>query len=264
MNYLLSLAQIHDLHVDSERDPVVADSVLGLRSSAPQLFWCCKLQREVPLNMHANKLHSSATVPANPPAVFSSQVLNTTTERPQSLHPYWVTNTKYHLLWYRSLSQTACRITEMLIILLAVFLHKHKRAHAKMFWGLISMSLWSGVAYPLEFCLLNHTHTCRLTHKRTHSRVTCSGLEIGGGCRFMVGSLAHSLLLLLETCHGFLIWPVTCYIRVAQLCAAASKDVRANNESFRAYLSKIHPASSFIIRSALTVPSIRFIPQIKM
>lgn len=139
--------------------PLLQIQYWGFVVQLHNFLWCCKLQHEVPLNMHANKLHSSATVPANPPAVFSSQVLNTTTERPQSLHPYWVTNTKYHLLWYRSLSQTACRITEMLIILLAVFLHKHKRAHAKMFWGLISMSLWSGVAYPLEFCLLNHTHT---------------------------------------------------------------------------------------------------------
>lgn len=151
--------------------PLLQIQYWGFVVQLHNFFWCCKLQHEVPLNMHANKLHSSATVPANPPAVFSSQVLNTTTERPQSLHPYWVTNTKYHLLWYRSLSQTACRITEMLIILLAVFLHKHKRAHAKMFWGLISMSLWSGVAYPLEFCLLNHTHTHAgwHTNARTHA-----------------------------------------------------------------------------------------------
>lgn len=187
--------------------PENADYSVGIRSSPPHL-WCYKLQHEVPLKMHANEHRSLATVRTNPPAVFSSQVLNTTTERPQSLHPYWVTNTKYHLLWYHGLSQTASRITEVLIILLAVFLHKHEWADAKMFWGVISMSLWSGVALPFGVLFIKpHTHTCRLTHKRTHSRVTCSGLEIGGGCRFMVDSLAHSLLLLLETCHGFLICP---------------------------------------------------------
>ena len=150
--YIISTICVH-----RERRPSDADYSLGIRSSAPHL-WGYKLQREVAFN--ANKHHSSATVPANPPAVFSSQVLNTTTERPQSLHPYWVTNTKYHLLWYRSLSQTACRITEVLIILLAVFLHKHERAHAKMFWGVVSMSLWSGVALPFGVLFIKpHTHT---------------------------------------------------------------------------------------------------------
>lgn len=65
----------------------------------------------------------------------------------------------------------------------------------------------------------------------------------------MVGSLAHSLLLLLETCHGFLIWPRDLLHQGGP--AAASKDDRANNESFKAYLSKTHPASGFIIRSAI-------------
>lgn len=40
-----------------------------------------------------------------------------------------------------ALSQTPCRITAMLIILLAVFLHKQDQDHAKMFWGVISMLL---------------------------------------------------------------------------------------------------------------------------
>lgn len=166
----------------------------------------------------------NATVSDNPPAVFSSQVLNTTTERPQSLHPYWVTNTKYHLLWYHSLSQTACRITEMLIILLAVFLHKHDRAHAKMFWGVISVLLWSGVAFPFGvLCIKTRTHAHIDTQTHTLTR-HLQWLEIGGGSRFMVGSLARSEVLLpcWRPATASLSGPMTCYMRVAQLCAPAS------------------------------------------
>lgn len=151
---------------------------------------------------NTNKQHSSATVPDNPPAVFSSQVLNTTTEVPQSLHPHWVTNTKYHLLWYLSLSQTACRIAEMLIILLAVFLYKQDQAHAKMFWGVISMLLWSGVALPFGVLFIK-THTHWHTNTRTHASPAVVGnwwwLQIYG---WQSGSLP---VLLLETCHSFLI-----------------------------------------------------------
>lgn len=40
-----------------------------------------------------------------------------------------------------ALSQTAFMIAEKLIIILAVFLYKQARGHAKMFWGVISMLL---------------------------------------------------------------------------------------------------------------------------
>lgn len=148
-----------------------------------------------------------ATVPDNPPAVFfSSQVSNTTTEVPQPLHPHWVTNTKYHLLWYRSLSQTAFRIAEKLIILLAVFLYKQERAHAKMFWGVISMLLWSGVALPFGVLFIKkHTHTHTLWHPNT--RAHASPAVVGNWWWLQIyGWQSGSLpVLLLETCHGFLI-----------------------------------------------------------
>lgn len=134
----------------------------------PPNLWCYQSEHNVRLytkKQNTSKQRSLVAVPANPPAVISSQVLNTTTERPQSLHPHWVTNTKYHLLWYHSLSQTACRITEMLIILLVVFLHKQDRARAKMFWGVISMLLWSGVMLPFGVLFMKtHVHTNTHTH----------------------------------------------------------------------------------------------------
>lgn len=235
-----------------ERDPYLPWRWLisGIYSS-PSRRRRYQRQREVPLNMAANKQHRWPA-PGNPPALFSSQVLNTTTERPQSLHPYWVTNTKYHLLWYRSLSQTGCRITEMLIILLAMFLHKHVRAYAKMFWGVISMSLWSGVAIPFGVLFSKtHTHMQVDTQTRALTRhlqwfgnwwwLQIYGWQSGPLPAVTAGDLPRLPYLA----------PVTCYIRVAQLCAPASKDVRANNDSFRAYSSKIPPASPFIIRSAL-------------
>lgn len=165
-----------------------------------------------------------ATVPDNPPAVFfSSQVSNTTTEVPQSLHPHWVTNTKYHLLWYRSLSQTAFRIAEKLIILLAVFLYKQERAHAKMFWGVISMLLWSGVALPFGVLFIKNTRTHTHSDTQTHAHTPhLQWLEIGGGCRFMVGSLARSLCYCWRRATASLSAPMTCYIRVSQRRAPAS------------------------------------------
>lgn len=164
--------------------------------------------------------------------MFSSQVLNTTTEVPQSLHPHWVTNTKYHLLWYHSLSQTACRIAEMLIILLAVFLYKQDQAPAKMFWGVISMLLWSGVALPFGVLFIK-THTHTLTHKHTHTRLTCSGWKLVVAADLWLAVWLTPCVIAgdLPQLPYLLPWPVTSGWPSSAL-QPVIKAVKANNESF--------------------------------
>lgn len=156
---------------------------------------------------------------------FPVRCKNTITQRPKPLHLHWVTSTKYHLLWYRSLSQTPCRITEMLIILLAVFLHKQEQAHAKMFRGVISMLLWSGVCFTLWSFVYKHIHREGEREKReTHTLALHHlwRLEIGGSCRFIVGSLARSLCYCWRPATASLSALMTCYIRAAQQWAPAS------------------------------------------
>jgi len=173
------------------------------------------------------KQWSLATVSGNPPAVFLSQVQSTTTQSPQSLHPSWVTTTKCHLLWYFSLCQTAWRITEILIILLGVFLHKQDQAHAKMFRGVISMLLWSGVELPFGVLLMK-AHT----HRRAHP-ITC------GSWKLVVAVDLRSVLWLtpfvfvggLPQLPNLLSWPVTSGPPSSELQPAIR--VKADNESLK-------------------------------
>lgn len=78
-----------------------------------------------------------ASVPCNAPALFfSSQVSSSRAlshKRTQKID-----TSSFDMA---ALSQTAFKIAEKLIILLAVFLYKQARGLAKMFWGVISMLL---------------------------------------------------------------------------------------------------------------------------